>query len=329
MSALTIVPYQPDDAPGLLAVWNAALGARFPMTARLWRQNVDDDPHYRAGDGLLARDTDGTLAGFVVTRRFRKLDAYPAMHAVADTGWIAALVVAPAYQGQGIGSRLLRQAEDQLRAQGAARCVIGGNPGHFLPGPPVEQPRALRFWARRGYPPLSLAHDLRHNLTGWTRPPLPESVRAGDYRLGLGQLGQEEAILDFLRREFPGRWHAELTERFARGVTASDVLVLQDRAGAVEGFLALWHFAGAFLGPSVGCQATLGPRFGGIGPLGIAASLRGRGLGLALVAAGTAALQARGVAECAIDWTGLLEFYGRLGFQVTTSYWRCADKVLA
>lgn len=104
--------------------------------------------------------------------------------------------------------------------------------------------------------------------------------------------------------------------------------MLEDRAGAVAGFLLSWHWQGHFLGPPVHWFPALGARFGGIGPLGIARSARSRGLGLALVAAGVDALRARGVERCLIDWTDLAEFYGRLGFRVAESYWRCAPKAL-
>ena len=329
--SVTIEAYDAGMAGEAVALWNRALGARFPMTERLWRQNVDAEPNYRAGDGLVARDPDGALAGLVLTRLFRRLDANPDLARWRGLGWVVALVVAPERQGQGLGGRLLALAEERLRQEGATRCDLGGSIAHFLPGVPADDSRdrrALRFWERHGYRPDQQVHDLRRGLRDWAPPPPPPAVRDGDYRIGPARAGQEDAILAFLGREFPGRWRYEVAQAFARSVPAGDVIVLEDRSGAVEGFLVSWHVASPLLGTGIYWYPALGSCYGGCGPLGIAASLRGRGLGLALVAAGVSALHRRGVEECVIDWTTLVDFYGRLGFQVSTSYWRYGEKPL-
>jgi GNAT superfamily N-acetyltransferase len=161
--------------------------------------------------------------------------------------------------------------------------------------------------------------------TGSTRPrPSP----AAGWRCAPGQPGQEEALLTFLNTSFPGRWHWHLADSVARGASIEDVTLLLAPDDTVSGFAATWHFASPLLGPSTNWHLALGPRFGGLGPLGIAASARGHGRGLALVAAATTFLYQRGVIECAIDWTTLLDFYARLGFTPWRSYWRCAPKSL-
>jgi len=324
----TFDDYHPAHAPEAIALWNRALGGRFPMTGRLWRQNVDADPNYAPGDGLLARAAGGALVGLALTRLFRRFDdpANADMGRVRGLGWIVALAVAPNDQGRGLGGQLLRLAEERLRREGATHVRLGGSVGHFLPGPPVDDARALRFWERRGYRPLARVHDLRRGLADWTPPPAPPN---GDYRIGRARPDQQGAMLAFLGRAFPGRWRYDMAEAFARGAAVEDILVVEDRAGSVEGFLASWHFGSALLGPGAHWYPALGERFGAMGPLGIAESLRGRGLGLALVAAGMAALKERGVEESAIDWTELVDFYGKLGYRVWKSYWRCEDKPLA
>ena len=96
----------------------------------------------------------------------------------------------------------------------------------------------------------------------------------------------------------------------------------------VAGFVATWPYASPLLGPATHWFPAIGAHFGGIGPLGIAATARGRGLGIAMVAAAVTLLQARGVAHCTIDWTDLTDFYARLGFRTWRRYWRCQPKRL-
>ena len=330
MSA-TVALYDPAEAPALIALWNRALGGCFPLTERLWRQNVDEDPNWRRGDGLVLRAADGTPIGFALMRIYRHHATNPDMAALRDLGWIMALVIDPLRAGCGYGGQLLHAAESRLRAAGATRCDIGGSPGHLLPGPPSDDLRALRFWSRHGYPPVREVSDLRRALADWSPPPVPGAITDGGWRITPGQPGQEGAFLAALSRDFPGRWRAALADTFARGGSAEDLVELRDPAGGIAGFLATWRPEGRFLGPGLHWLPALGPCPGAIGPLGIAPTARGKGLGLALVAGAVNLLRERGVADCTIDWVGeeLLDFYAHLGFRPVRAYQRCAQKALS
>ena len=54
------------------------------------------------------------------------------------------------------------------------------------------------------------------------------------------------------------------------------------------------------------------------------AALRGQGYGSVLLDAGLRRLHDNGVNGCVIDWTGLLDFYGRFGFQPLRAYYQLA-----
>lgn len=51
----------------------------------------------------------------------------------ARNGWfgLGPVSVLPARQRQGIGSRLIRDGLDRIRAEGAAGCVLVGDPGYY------------------------------------------------------------------------------------------------------------------------------------------------------------------------------------------------------
>ncbi|MBV9470986.1 MAG: hypothetical protein JOZ57_17250, partial [Abitibacteriaceae bacterium] len=66
---------------------------------------------------------------------------------------------------------------------------------------------------------------------------------------------------------------------------------------------------------------------GGLGPVGMAAAHRKRGLGLAITAMAVWNLKQRGVRQMAIDWTSLVDFYGKLGFSVWKRYLQAEQKI--
>jgi len=99
------------------------------------------------------------------------------------------------------------------------------------------------------------------------------------------------------------------------------------RARAVLGFAHLFHPASRFVGPSMTWTSNGAVPVAGLGPMGLAPTLRGRGLGLALLDRSIQHLGALGAQEIIVDWTGLTRFYGRLGFSTWKRY-RHGEKVL-
>src|SRR5262249_20650520 len=94
--------------------------------------------------------------------------------------------------------------------------------------------------------------------------------------------------------------------------------------GEVQGFLVSYKPGDKVVGPGR-FWLDAQPEWGGIGPLGLSPELRGLGAGLGVVAAGMRHLHQHGLKFARIDWTTLVDFYGRLGFKPSLTYQR-ADK---
>ncbi len=332
MRNISLESYRPELLPAILQIWNAGeFGQKFPLTAGLWRQQVERDPNFRADDFMGAFDDAGNLVGFVLTKQFRELAANRDMAAYGQLGWIAAMVVGEDWRGQGLGLRLLEWAEARLQAAKLPTITLGGNFCHFWPGVPADLPGALDFFQKHGYnlaTDRGDAFDLRGGLAGYQPLPLPPAVANGEFYFTQGQHGQEAEILEFLAQSFPGRWRYSLAIYFAQGGDPGDVTLLKRRAvvdnqaDRIEGFLQTGHKGSQIIANSLFWYPLLGQDYGGIGPLGVSKTVRGQNLGLALVDAGVNYLIHLGVTECAIDWTDLLGFYGRLGFGVWQSFKR-------
>lgn len=297
-----------DHHTAAAALWTAACGPDLAISPAFVAFNTRPTTGAVQAGQLAFRD--GRPIGFVLAS------------AVVDdpaitTGWVDAVAVAPTAQRQGVGSALLSWAEDWLRAQGGARARLGGSLRPFAPGLPVALGAEMRdFFLRRGYTATSSEWDVARDLADYPDDPAYRT----DAVIRSTQPGEEPVLLEFLAREFPGRWHFECRE------------FLRERGRAAD-WLLLWP-AGADR-PVGFCQVTLEdslrpierfyprrlPRpWGQFGPLGVARAARGQGYGAAVVDGAARHLRDLGVRGCVIDWTSLVDFYGKFGFTPYQQY---------
>lgn len=314
-----ITPYQLAHAPSVIALWNQTLGETFPLRARLFQQQTAGDPNFAPADAAVAWEGEEAV-GLVLTKTVRR--PFPTGERAEGGGAISVLLVRPDRRNRGLGSDLLRWGEERLRANGVRRYRLGAGLEHTFPGVPATTPDARAFWEKRGYTFSYQTHDLIHDLRLYQRPP---KVTAALEQAGPGvvfgpcQPGEEEALLDFLTATFPGGWRYWTAKRLQAGDHAG--LYLMREGGRVTGFAHIYTGASRVIGPPIFWSPRLGRRYGGLGPIGVASDVRGRGLGLGLLCRAVEHLRDQGVRRMAIDWTSLVEFYAQVGFGVWQTYW--------
>lgn len=313
---MTLHPLEQAEPAELAAVWNAALGREFPLRPELLRQALGPDAFVDPGASC-AWIEDGRPVGFAIVRQV-PAGAGPAP---GPRAWLSALVVHPGWQRRGVGTRLLRQVRVRIRTTGHEQLRLGGDPFHLFPG--VPEASGTAFWQRRGahLDPVAVV-DVRRSLAGWTEPPgAAEALAAAGALVRPATAGTWDALLAFLQVEFPYRWTWEAGVHRRRGGSPGDYLLLE-AGGAVAGFARIYRSdVRPVIGPSMNWAPLLAATCGGLGPIGIAAACRGRGLGLAFLARAVSWLREQGVRELVIDWTDQPDFYRRLGFAPWKRYY--------
>ena len=310
---ISLVPYRRDLAPALLAIWQAAMGARFPIMPALWAANTDGDPDFRPEDGLVAV-SGAEAVGFALAKRYR--GDFPGCERDRALGQIALIAVHPGYQRRGVGTALLAAAEGQLAAEGVTKLIAGGGYHHFMPGVLEGCEAAGAFFAARGYLMGRTYWDVRRDLS--TGPALPEvdgAIAAAGVEIRPFAPGEEAVLAGFFETTFRGRWGRDVQFYLERGCPIEHVMgVFAD--GRARGFAQL-HAPGA---AGAARWSGFNPRIAALGPIGVDAALRGKGLGLALLVRGLERLRALGATDTVIDWTDLLDFYAHAGFQPWLGY---------
>ncbi|MDB5080104.1 MAG: hypothetical protein JWP00_2028 [Chloroflexi bacterium] len=312
----------------IIALWKRSFGPEFQLDEALWQQNTAKDPSFLPSDIILARDGSGTLLGFVVVKIFRDLLNHPGekLERYAGFGYIAAIAVSPEQRRKGLGRELLAQAETYLADNGATTLYVGESFRHFFPGVPVHNRAAVEFFAGSGYELGTLESDLDGPLDPAFFEPVLKASNKVTYRQGLP--GEEAALLSFLSRTFPGRWHYDTRLFLEQGGSIEDVSLVIDLQDQIQGFLLSYKPGDKVIGPGR-YWLNEKPDWGGIGPLGLNKDARGLGAGLGVVAAGMQHLYRHGLKSARIDWTTLVDFYGKLGFKPALTYQRATRPIIS
>ena len=320
MSAnIQIRPYNPNlDTAALLPLWQAALGDRWPMRDDLLRRQLTGHRFYRGDDHLVAV-ADGRIVGFVGTQ----VDRWEGVSPDKRGGGISVVLVHPDWRRRGIGARLHEAALGHLRNEGARELRLGGGGAYrFWPGIPTDLPGAYAFFESCGWPleDAKRSRDLVRDLSDFH---VPTAMGARLEREGVTvRPAREDEAADAIAFEwehFPG-WAAGFVYMAELGDFPNMLLAIDRRKGIV-GTLMLHAPSSRWLTANVTWKTLLGDSLGGISAVGVAERERGRGIGIGMVAAGSEVLRARGVGNCHIDWTNIVDFYGKLGYRVWREYW--------
>lgn len=310
---MKLITWDEKNLSALVQLWNDELGEEFPMRTELFKQNSFNDENVCLDSSAIAVDEAGDIVGFIIAKKYQETVDIPMDR---SSGWIQALVVKEEALNQGVGSKLLAHAEDQLREKGAGKILLGRDPWHYFPGIPSEYEDAQAWFDEKGYKNIGTNHDLIRTYEAGEDDQLPE--RPG-IEFTLIDRSERDDLLAFLKRVFPGRWEYEAYHYFEKGGQGREFVVAK-KEGKIIGFCRINDGQSPFIAQNVYWDPLFEDELGGIGPLGIDQEERGQGYGLAIVEAGVAFLRKRGIERIVIDWTGLVDFYKKLGYDIWKSY---------
>lgn len=310
-----IRPYEPKrDASQVYTLWQDTLGHLWPLPYKTFHSVTVDHPAYRQGDHFVAASGE-QVVGWVATQ------ASPGTP--SPEGHLIALLVAPAYQGRGVGSMLHEHALSSLKQRGVTQIQLGGGFEYFWQGVPTNLPNAWLFFQARGWREVERSFDLVRDMAGYATPEgIYERLRP-TITIAQATAADVDAILSFEEQHFP-QWFPYY-QRVLHQQGYADVVVAKEVNQGIVGTSQVvdphapgWH-------DDIRWMSLLGENTGGVGVLGVAESMREQGIGLALAARATELVQERGLGRSYLGWTWLVNWYGKLGYQVWQEYvmsWR-------
>lgn len=315
MATMALRDVRPSDVPALQELWSRAVGPLFPLRSDVLIRCL-------SRGGVLRREVVGrvvergdVIVGFAyLTTRDRSAPDVPAAR-------LQAILVDPADRRRGLASTLLDELATAARHDGATALECGGGHDYLWPAIPTDLPDGSGFLTKAGFTMGGTSYDVRSTAdtmaaarrTAGNLPALGVSVGPVDS-------AAVDAVLAFIAEEFDPAWAVDLREALEDGLSLADLLVARDAAGDPVGFARIHRDIRPPIGPPLFWSARIGPDTGGLGPIGVAASRRGRGLGRALLGQALLAIAERGARDIVIDFTDQLSFYGPLGFVPWLTY---------
>jgi len=318
MTAVQFRPYAPAAAPHVVALWAAAIGESFPLRETVIRQCLEGNPSARPDDAVLAWEDDH-LVGFGYAGLHRLPD--PETAGFRTRGQLQAVVVHPDRRRRGIGGQIATALGDRIRAHGVQTVEAGGGMFYLWAGIPEDVPGALAFASAIGFELGEPSWDLRGNIADLRIDEATEAaLAASDATVTPATADDRPALLAFLFAEFGGEWWNETRWFLDAGGDPAELLLLRDVGGRILGLARIHGPDTRPIAPPHFWAARRPPESGGLGPIGVAAELRGRGLGRALLVVSLDRLRRRGLADVVIDFTTLLGYYGPHGFTPWITY---------
>lgn len=250
---------------------------------------------------------------------------------VVNQNTVLLLCVDAAYQGQGIGSKLLEQSEETVRRGGYDRIVIGNGFDYIMPGVPTSKryfpaeneelypgldETASDFFTKRGY-----AHtwgcncfDMRFPLERFDQNDrhVGDTIEGVTYRWATpDDLAGICACTDDAFPDFTGFYRDE--NLYAEGGGAKVLIAVLNEK--IAGTLIVEPGDGDMPG-SIGCTT-------------VRQACRGRHIAVNLVTVGTGYLKDTGIKDAYLSYTysGLDHLYGYAGYRICV-YFMMAEKAL-
>ena len=286
-----------QDIEELLALWNRNMPFD-QLTPELLEEKVWDDKDYNPGTALVV-EHENTLIAFAMGLNRTGMPE--------PMSYIKLMVVDEKYQYRGIGTRLLREVEAQLKAGGAERIRLGESaPNYLMPGLDPRYTRALVFFEKHGYRRFGETWNMEADLSKQDFDTSQEEKRLAERGIEIRRaiMGDFEDLEVLLQQHWPS-WIPEVQRSLLNYPISLHIATLDGKIIAFSAY---------------DCNNF---NTGWFGPMGTDLQYRGLGIGGILCRRCLADIKAQGHRFATIPWVGPIAFYLRCaGAEISRVFYR-------
>lgn len=278
---MVIVNYDQKYEKEIVDLWNQTMFAD-PITVQKFRKQALFDDNFDPSLCYVALE-DERPVGFCLGMR-RKFP-YMERGLEPDRGWIVVMFVAENYRRRGIGTALVRRAENDMRHAGATNITLSAySPSYFFPGVDEDNyPEAVPFFEKLGYvagkKDYSMCKDLHgYQMSEESKTKMKAAEEKG-FRFINFTYDYALELLEFNRKQFGGGWKRNALVAMQNGTAEDLILLVLSPEGKICGF----------------CMRMIDGNPSRFGPIGIDSDMRNEGLGSILLDFAQLEMAKRGV----------------------------------
>ncbi|QVK18365.1 GNAT family N-acetyltransferase [Mycoplasmatota bacterium] len=309
-----------NNYQAMIDIWNHTMDEMHQVSYNLFMQNsILDDNIVRKSSYVAIHK--GTLVGYIILKTNK--DSLLINNSQMEA-FINVILVDKSFQKQGIGSKLLAMVESYSRVIGISTLTLGCSTKTYGPGVfGSDSEKIIRWFKTRGYRHTYEAFDLHMKGINGNLIKL-ENHQDVYFRKGI--LEDKEKLITFLKSEFHDGWAHEAIVYFKQGGDGSEYVLLFNSKDEIIGFCKLNDLNSITLGHSVSWHVYY-HKIGGIGPLGVGQAYRKKNLGFYITGAAINELITQGCENIIVNWTGIVDFYKKFGFQISDRYYGFQKKL--
>jgi N-acetylglutamate synthase-like GNAT family acetyltransferase len=273
----------------ILDSWNQEFKSSFPITEELFKAKIIDSAYTLKKESICLY-LEKEYVGSVILKGHDNNLYVSFIHIKNDK------------RNKGYGELLINEIKKLAEEKKYKKIILGSDPDCIFSGVFMEKNDDVhRFFSNQGF----TRDYINYNLIAYETPkrvPVPD-----DYDIRKAEEKDRLELLDFIKAHFSERWLNEVRENKINQVY---VLLHEDKIiGFVNTALSQNHHY-----PNSLNLYQLFDNLAGIGPLGLAPDFQSRGLGKGFVNYVMRDLFDSGASEVMVDWTGLIDFYKKCGF---------------
>lgn len=307
MISVQYIEYNQMYLDSLLTLWNETL-IYDPISKDRFLKLFVYDENFNSSLAQLAIVND-EVVGFCYGVK-RKVSYYT-RGIEPDRGWINYLFVKEPYQHQGIGQHLYDVVVSNLKALGTKEITLCAySPNYLNPGVDVRYTKGLSFFEKNGFEFKSDAVSMQRSLFDFVMPNATIEMIQSLKEEGITFKNYEDVyfskLMNFLEEEFEPGWKRNVIMALQTFEAKNTIILCLNEEDNVLGY----------------CMRKIDGNDSRFGPIGVAASLRSKGLGGVLFDLMMLEMKKHGVPAAYFLWTSgaAIRFYERHGMSIYRSY---------
>lgn len=279
------------DFDAVFNLWQENFGKVWPLDPATFSQIISSGNHFLTVDG-------GRITSFI------------AMQILGEKASILTII--------GNDKELLNYAVEYLKSKQVKKIQLGdGGNSYFWPGIPTNLPNLIKFFTENGWEFTEDSYDLVRSTVNYQTPAFVFE-RLDNIKIKTVQAQDISSVISFEQKNFP-EWLWAYQHKIELN-DLSDIFFAEDQSHNIVGTVFIFSSASQSAKENQIWKQLLGDDMGGIGCLGVRHDARQKGVGLALAAYATEQLSTRKVGNIYVDYTWLVDWYGKLGYKVWRQY---------